>query len=88
MITIRDPQRHPIQRGPAQRLITLRSTTTRVARVEVRADGQGPALLYVAWADGSTAICDWASAEVCLAWVKEQPWARGVLKVTYPRVAA
>ena len=79
---------HPVAKGPAQREITRRAETVAVDRVDVYPHPEGPALLGVAWTDGSTGVCDWADARACLDWVRLQPWAANVTHVHYRRGAA
>lgn len=85
MITIRDREQHPVARGPAEQTITARAATVPVDRVDVHAHPDGPALLSVAWTDGSHAVCDWHDARACIDWVRLQAWALNRTTVHFPR---
>ena len=88
MITINDTAGHPVARGPAEQTISNRCSRIAVTRADVHAYVDGPALLSVAWADGSRGMCDWRDARDCIEWLRLQTWARDRTTVHFPRGAA
>ena len=87
MITIRNATGHTVAKGPAMNVVTARAAQVPVERVDVYPHPDGPALLGVAWKDGSTGICDWNDSRACLDWLREQAWAAGCTTVHYPKGA-
>ena len=86
MITIRTAEGRFAAKGPAQPTISERATRVPVERVDVYA-APDAAMLGVAWADGSTGICDWSSARACIDWLRSQAWATGKIRIHYAKGA-
>lgn len=81
MSVIRDINMRPRWPGlPILRAVVLQSRDTPVERVDLYLDRYGTAQTGVAWADGSTTIFSWRSAEQARQWLGEQAWATGKVR--------
>lgn len=84
MITIRDRLMSTVAKGPAQDVIPERSSYIKLQSLDFYpTTPEGPAVLGVAWTDGSTGICDWLVGRECQRWLAEaaKTWAAGKIRV-------
>lgn len=82
MITIRNAAGHVVAKGHAPDIINERAAQVPIERADIYPT-EGPALLGVAFTDGSTGICEWDNSRACCDWVRAQPWAHGRTRIHF-----